>query len=674
MREQARRAATIGESDDELIALLEEAYRLRHERSAAMETLARAEAMLGHSCGQTQSLMVITRSAIATESGGAVDPELFGMDPALSAIDLRWRTRYHAALANHHSLRSELDEALVHLERYLMAAAEAGDDELAAWGHLMIGNVYRRTGDRAAGLEHLQRSLALYEEIGDRAATVRVLGSIGIIHHELADYDAAEQYLVTSLALSREIGDLKSEAASLANIGNVYFRKDDHERALECYQQALELRRKDGNLMGLATALNNMGTVQHSLKQYRESLVSFRECLEIRRSLPDRDAVAAVLNNLGNVHRDLGDIATAQRHHAEALEITRTTKVPLTLMHIHKAMAQTEEAAGNLAAALEHLKEHHRIAAEIQGEETRRRVHGLETARRIELAEKEAQIERLRNVELAEAHRQLQTAQAQLVHAEKMSSLGTLTAGIAHEINNPVNFIRAGSAPLERNVSTIVEALVRYEALASGTSIEALMREHREGAELDEVVAEIRELLRGISDGAGRIAEIIRNLRTFSRLDEDELKTVDLNDGIESTIALLRPRLGAIEVVLELGAIPAVECNPGQINQVVMNLVSNAIDAIDGAGRIVVATSADESSIRLSVSDTGAGIAPEHLPHIFEPFYTTRDVGRGQGLGLAISHGIIEKHGGSISVESTVGSGSTFTVTLPLRHDIPSAT
>ena len=274
--------------------------------------------------------------------------------------------------------------------------------------------------------------------------------------------------------------------------------------------------------------------------------------------------------------------------------------------------------------------------------------------------------------ELNRAHQELKEAQQQLVQSEKMASLGQLTAGIAHEINNPINFVSANVKPLQRDIDDILGILRMYDDLREGSDIgPALARidAAKREVDLDYIIDEMRQLLRGIEEGAGRTAEIVRGLRNFSRLDESALKRIDLHEGIDSTLVLLHSTYkGRIELVKEYGTLPAVECYPSQINQVFMNLLTNAIQAISEEGRITIRTRAVGETIEVAIADTGTGMDQEVRAKIFDPFFTTKDVGKGTGLGLSISHGIIEKHHGAIAVASRPGEGTTFTITLPVTQ------
>lgn len=266
----------------------------------------------------------------------------------------------------------------------------------------------------------------------------------------------------------------------------------------------------------------------------------------------------------------------------------------------------------------------------------------------------------------------------QLAHMEKMASLGSLTAGIAHELNNPINFVSANVKPLRQDVEDIINILEQYnnitpDDLENGDIEDKLadIEDLKDEIDLPYVVEEVENLLGSITSGATRVADIVKDLRNFSRLDEDDLKHVDLHEGLESTLTLLNKELGAITVKKEFGDIvPEIDCYPGHINQVWLNIMTNAIKSMDNGGELHIQTDLDENhNVRVKTTDTGCGMTEEVKTRLFEPFFTTRDVGEGTGLGMSVSYGVIEKHNGNILVDSEVDTASTLTVTLPLTQD-----
>jgi two-component system NtrC family sensor kinase len=270
----------------------------------------------------------------------------------------------------------------------------------------------------------------------------------------------------------------------------------------------------------------------------------------------------------------------------------------------------------------------------------------------------------------------LKDAQSQLVESEKMAGLGQLTAGIAHEINNPINFVTANIKPLQLDIQDLNDVISRYEKLDLNLNMTeqiAAIEKFKKQIDISFVQSEIEGLLSGIDEGARRTAEIIRSLKNFSRLDESDTKPINLNEGIDSTLVLLRSTFPAnLKVIKNYGDIPDVECLPGKINQVFMNIISNGIHAIKNKDeqseeeQIIVKTWQEDATVKISIKDSGSGMTEETKQKIFEPFFTTKDVGEGTGLGLSIVFRIIESHRGQIDVNSNVGSGTEFIITLPI--------
>lgn len=283
-----------------------------------------------------------------------------------------------------------------------------------------------------------------------------------------------------------------------------------------------------------------------------------------------------------------------------------------------------------------------------------------------------------RGVALELALNDIQTMQSKLIESEKMSALGILMSEVAHEINNPVGFIHGNIEYLERYIKKIIELVHLYEDQYNPPLL--IIQNKIEAIELDFLLRDIPKVLQSMWIGAERILEIVKSLRNFSRLDEAEYNTVDLHEGLDSTLMILHSKLKGdptrpeIEVIKNYGMLPPVECYPGKLNQVFMNILGNAIDAIieqydlipDRPSKISIETKSQGENVHIMISDSGGGIPEAVQSKLFDPFFTTKPIGKGTGLGLSISYQIIvENHNGKLSCHSTIDHGTTFTIVIP---------
>jgi signal transduction histidine kinase len=279
-----------------------------------------------------------------------------------------------------------------------------------------------------------------------------------------------------------------------------------------------------------------------------------------------------------------------------------------------------------------------------------------------------ADIERS-NEELRRSKQELEHLQAQIIHSEKMASLGQLAAGVAHELNNPAGFIYGNMEVLDECMRGLTCLLSFYESVPLAPEMAARAQRIKDEVDYERALADLRMIISDCREGAERIREVVQNLRTFSRLDEAEFKKVDIHEGLESTLRLLSRHYGAdrVRLVRDYGELPAVDCFAGQLNQVWLNLLVNAAHATSVGGEVSIRTRREGEMAVVRISDDGHGIAPENLKRVFDPFFTTKPVGEGTGLGLSVTYSIVERHRGSITVESAPGHGTTFTVSLPVN-------
>lgn len=274
--------------------------------------------------------------------------------------------------------------------------------------------------------------------------------------------------------------------------------------------------------------------------------------------------------------------------------------------------------------------------------------------------------------QLKASNRRLEELHQQLLQSEKMASIGQLAAGVAHEINNPIAYVQANLKVIRDYMTSLLHMVGIYEraegALAGNPALLAEIRQAKESADLVFIREDLTNVIEETQHGTARVSRIVQDLRDFSHVGEAGRQVVDLHSGIDSTLNIVAAELGKKAVVRkEYGDMPQIDCVPAQLNQVFLNLLMNALQSIERDGLIIIRTGHEGEWAWAEVEDNGCGIAPENLGRIFDPFFTTKPVGQGTGLGLSVSYGIVNQHGGRIEVRSEPGKGSVFRVWLPVK-------
>jgi two-component system NtrC family sensor kinase len=277
-------------------------------------------------------------------------------------------------------------------------------------------------------------------------------------------------------------------------------------------------------------------------------------------------------------------------------------------------------------------------------------------------------------IKVRERTEELSRAMAQLVQQEKMASVGQLAAGIAHEINNPLAFVTSNLQTLKKYTERFQDIIARYQRVFEQGGVAQQdrddLRKHRESLRIDTISADVGDLLRQTLEGTERVRKIVADLKGFSHVDEDGEAPADLNREIERTLSVMTHEIPAgAEIAREFSPLPVIPCRPGAFNQLFLSLLRNAFQARQEGLRLTIGTGVSGDRIRVAFSDNGPGVPADLRTRVFEPFFTTRDVGMGKGLGLTVAYDIVTAHGGTIDIEDTPGGGATFVMQLPIRRE-----
>jgi len=625
---------------------------------------------------------------------------------------------------------SKYDEALPLLKEALSLYESLNDIDGQSNVIEYIGFIFRSLGDLGESLKLLYRSLSLAEQTGFPENRATSHYQLGVTYKHLGDYEKALEQLYQSLSIMREMNNTLYQSYSINVIGSIYFDNGDYEHALEYYQQGYVARHEAGDKWGEAGSLDNIGFTYLKMKDYKQAINYCSQSLAISKSTDDKRSQANALIHLAEIYKQTGDIKQATGSSSESLEIRKAygdkrgeAEILLFLAELHKArggdnrkilewLMSTLQIAEELKAldllskarfslyefyqqqnnyeeALKNLSLHNNLEKEFHKNTINQKVQNLEISHNAEESRKEAEAMKLRNKELTELNaaieeqkRKLETAlsdlkaaQAQLVQSEKMASLGELTAGIAHEIQNPLNFVNNFS---EINNELLIE-----------------LRNEAEKGNLEEVKVIAKDIefnSEKINQHGKRADGIVKGMLQHSRSSTGQKELTDINALCDEYLRLAYHGLRAKDKSFNATTktefddrIDKIKIVPQDIGRVVLNLINNAFYAVDEKRKnshplkggeeyepiVTVLTKrlgsplGDGGKIEIRVADNGNGIPQKILDKIFQPFFTTKPTGQGTGLGLSLSYDIVKAHGGELKVETKEGEGTTFIITLP---------
>jgi len=560
-------------------------------------------------------------------------------------------------------------EAGENIEKAIEFFDKAKDKRGKAYGYIRLGEVYQADSLYDKALEKYRECLRIrieeIEEDIDGLQSIR--NRIGQIYNLTQKYDSALQSYWEALRIAQEIGDKKGISGNTADIAIVYKNLEKYDSAIYFGEKALDVALE----VGVAQFIQKSTGVLAELYARKEQ-GNFQRAYELAKLFSDaqteliREENQKILLSLQTEYQ-------IQKQQSEIELLNKNKHIQQLVMGalVVGLVLLASWLFSMRKAALLRKENYKRL--EEQKNEIETQAESLAQANNAINAQKFAIEEK--NATLEDTLQKLKTAQTKIAEAEKMASLGQMVAGIAHELNNPINFVYAGTESLQTILEDITEILEKYEEIDT-TSTDKLrdlqeeIRELKEDLEYEEMKEDVFQLLADIHNGATRTTEIVTGLRTFARMDSKQAQSNDIHQNLDSTLVILNHK---IEERIDIHKnydrdLPFVTCFPGQLNQVFMNILSNAIQAIQERGEIHIETQRLEGEqIQILISDNGKGMDKKTQESIFKPFFTTKAVGEGQGLGLAITAEIVERHHGKIEVESQENQGTTFKVILPIQ-------
>lgn len=595
------------------------------------------------------------------------------------------------------------------------------DSILLTMAYQGLGINYRHLGRFEASMQAQLTVVEILQAVGgSRQRLARAYNNIAAVHAEIGAHSKAIEFFRKSLEIWRKEKNPESMAICYINIGGQAVDAEDFKLAEENLSQGLQIFDSLGLQYGIGAAAANLGNLYMKHDDYTKARQQFKIALKQYQELGDKGRVAMFLSDLALAEAGLQNYTQAIRLQKDALKIAEEVNRLTAIRDIQERLSDLYGQAGDFEKAFAAQKKFYVLSDSIFNENTANQLHELEA--KYEAEKKDREIEFLKKEQILQeneksqlilglvllfllsaislyalvssrtANKKLQIAQEKghqllgekedlistlkqtqlrLIQKEKMASLGQLSAGIAHEINNPVNFVNGNAEALHLDLSEIKPILVAVAQLSKREDPSSVIQELQKLSatiDTDFLLTEILQLTESIQRGSSRIQTIVSSLKSFSHSSGEEFQEIDLNEILDATLNILthKLRLKETKLVKNYGEIPKIYCQPGKISQVTMNMLDNAIDAIEKEGEIRISTKEKENKILLKISDNGSGIDEISKNKVFDPFFTTKELGEGTGLGLSISYGIIKDHGGEIQVDSELGEGTSFEISLPI--------
>ncbi|NRB47070.1 MAG: tetratricopeptide repeat-containing sensor histidine kinase [Saprospiraceae bacterium] len=620
------------------------------------------------------------------------------------------------------TIRGNFEQAQKELTESLSIFTTLGDSIKMSDAYQGLGNVYRRSGQLAKALEAHLTCKKIREERGGSAQIVGwACHNIGTVFLATKEWDRALTYFEQALEHYDGLDNHYDQATTLNNVFVVHYRQGNYEKALQYIERARAIFEAQKQYMREGTSLINIGELLTNLKRPAEAQKKLERAVRLFEQMKDSTYLPMAINTLGYLHHEQGRHLKALEYFQRGLALATAKNDIHGMMEVHESLADELTGLNRHEEALVHFKAYTHWKDSLDVLASTEELNAIKAE--LELAQVEQENERLRldqnrisrerkwlilglllfllsaiiggfawinrrrafarlqhqkeEIEqlLTEKDRlydKLKNAQLQLIQSEKMASIGQLTAGVAHELNNPIGFVSANAVALQQDVKDLQQFLTVAKVFNANPSTENRQQllDTYQQMDIGFLDQEIQSLIESIIRGASRTRDIVTSLRTFSRNTTEVFALSDIHEGLESTLTILNSAMGnRIELIRDYGEIPPVRCQITKLNQVFLNLINNAIQAIEGEGKIQIQTRQIDEQVRIRICDTGKGMSEAVRKRIFEPFFTTKEIGAGTGLGLSISYGIIEQHQGTINARSREGKGTTLEIWLPIGDD-----
>jgi signal transduction histidine kinase/Flp pilus assembly protein TadD len=572
--------------------------------------------------------------------------------------------------------KGDFDTSLYYNTRALAIAMSIQDSSLINNGYNNIGLLYYNLGSYQTALEYLLRSLEIKKLMGEVYGYASTLNNIGLVFDKVSEFEMARENFFEALAMAHQTGNIDQEIYSQNNIATTYIRERKIEEASGYFLNALKLAKKVDNINWGAVSQRGIGQIFQIRLAYDSAEYYYLQALAASSSIDDKIGIVEVYHQMSKLYTDKGQYTTALEYLDKSQESSTKLKLKSQLLdnlRQYIVIFTKMEDDDNL---ITHQAKYIHFRDSLFNEVMLRNLAFVpikikEEADRLRFSQQQAEIQSkdltnkiiiflliisvpfifvlifllrknmLTNKELVKNNEELKRTQNLLIKSEKMASLGVLSAGIGHEINNPLNFIQNGLLGLENEIKQ----------------------------QYNEVNQELQQYFDIINEGVVRVSNIVKSLGHFSRVGVNMDETCNMHDIIENCLVILNNKLKfKVELVKHYNAVPpTVQGNGGKLHQVFVNIISNAEQSIEKKGTITITTKVESGQMLISIEDTGTGIPQEYIQKISDPFFTTKEPGKGTGLGLFISYSIVNEHNGEINVTSGPEGGTRFNIVLPLK-------